>query len=62
MANSITRRCIIFVLLCGILSPLPAQHVGEAVRIQHAIADVPAPGSGAEGRDRSDDIATRNEG
>jgi hypothetical protein len=33
MTNAITNRCLLFVLLCGALSPLLAQEAGEAVRI-----------------------------
>ena len=39
MVNSITNRCLLFVLLCGVLSPLLAQEVGEAVRIQGAMTE-----------------------
>ena len=39
MANSITNRCLLFVLLCAGLSPLLAQEAGEAVRIQGAITE-----------------------
>lgn len=35
----ILSRCLLFVLLCGVLSPLVAQEAGEVVRIQGAIAD-----------------------
>lgn len=39
MAHPITSRCLLFVLLCGVLFPLHAQEAGEAVRIQGAIAE-----------------------
>ena len=39
MANSLTNRCLLFVLLCGILSPLLAQETGETIRIQGAITE-----------------------
>jgi hypothetical protein len=39
MAHSFVNRCFVFVLLCGVLSPLVAQEAGETVRVQGAIAD-----------------------
>jgi hypothetical protein len=39
MANPILNRCLLFVLLCAPLSPLPAQEAGEAVRIEGALAE-----------------------
>jgi len=39
MANPITKCCLLFVLLCGVLSPLLAQEAGETVRIQGMIAE-----------------------
>ena len=39
MVNTITNHCLLFVLLCGVLSPLLAQETGEAVRIQGAITE-----------------------
>ena len=39
MTNSIMNRCLLFVLLFGLLSPLLAQQAGEAVRIQGTIAE-----------------------
>lgn len=43
--HALTRRCLLFVLLCAAFSPLLAQEAGEAVRIQGALAqDVYAAG------------------
>jgi hypothetical protein len=39
MAHAFVNRCFLFVLLCGVLSPLVAQEAGETVRIDGVIAD-----------------------
>lgn len=39
MAHSYMNRLFLFLLLCGLLSPLVAQEAGETVRIHGAIAD-----------------------
>ena len=39
VAGAIVERCLLFVLLCGVLSPSLAQEAGDAVRIQGSIAD-----------------------
>jgi hypothetical protein len=39
MANTISSRCLLFLLLCAALPPLLAQEAGEAVRITGEIAE-----------------------
>jgi cytoskeletal protein CcmA (bactofilin family) len=49
MANAISSRCVLFVLLCAAVSPLLAQETGEAVRITGEIAeDVYAAGGSVD--------------
>ncbi|MDJ0740005.1 MAG: hypothetical protein QNJ91_09825 [Gammaproteobacteria bacterium] len=39
LAPSFVKRCFLFVLLCGVLSPVVAQQAGESVRIHGAVVD-----------------------
>ena len=49
MPSLTSNRCLLFVLLCVAQSPLAAQEVGEAVRVEDAIAeDVYAAGGSVD--------------